>query len=48
MTSTPSLLPMYQFMHWAGVFSFYFMLFWSYVPFAVAAQELLHLNRRYP
>lgn len=32
---------------WAGLFSFWFMMFWSYLPFAMAASELHQLNKRY-
>ena len=33
--------------HWAGWVSVYFALFWHYLPFAIAAQELADLQRRY-
>lgn len=32
---------------WAGWVSLYFTLFWNYLPFALAAQELTDLHRRY-
>lgn len=32
---------------WTGQFSFWFMLFWSFFPLALAAAELHQLNKRY-
>lgn len=46
-TSTPALLPVYQFLAWARVFGFWFMLFWAYLPFAMAAYELNQMTARY-
>lgn len=40
-------LPVGLYMMWAGAVSFYFMLFWAYWPFAMAAQELSELTARY-
>jgi hypothetical protein len=47
MSDVPSLLTAQAFMAWAGVFSFYFWLFWYYVPFALAARELAMIHSRY-
>ncbi len=32
---------------WASYVGFYFLLFWNYLPFALAAQELTELTKRY-
>jgi hypothetical protein len=32
---------------WAGVVSLFFSLFWTYLPFALAAQELAEVTKRY-
>lgn len=40
-------LPLGMFLAWAGTVSFFFMLFWYYLPFALAAQELAMVEARY-
>ena len=47
MYSTPPLLTIRQFLLWAGLYGYYFLLFWTYLPFALAARELSNLHRRY-
>jgi len=40
-------LPLGMFMAWAGSVTFFFMLFWAYLPFALAARELVMVEARY-
>lgn len=40
-------LPVALYLMWAGTVSFFFMLFWAYLPFAMAAQELAVVQARY-
>lgn len=46
-TSTPPLLPVHQFLTWTQEFGFWFLLFWVYLPFAMAAYELNQMTARY-
>ena len=46
-TRGQSLLTMAMFIAWAKAITFWYILFWAYWPFALAAQELHELNRRY-
>lgn len=41
------LLTMAMFIAWARVVTFWFIVFWNYLPFALAARDLAELNRRY-
>lgn len=43
----PQMFPMWVMLTWAGQVGFWFMLFWSFLPLALAAFELNQLNQRY-
>lgn len=47
MNPTPPLLTMAMFLAWARAVTFWAILFWNYLPLALAAYELAELNRRY-
>lgn len=40
-------LPLGMFVAWAGAVTFFLMLFWAYLPFALAARELAVVEARY-
>lgn len=40
-------LPLGAFLMWAGSVTFYLLLFWAYLPFALAAQGLATVEARY-
>jgi hypothetical protein len=40
-------MPLGMFLQWAGAVTFYFMLFWAYLPFAMAARDLARVEARY-
>lgn len=46
-TRPQSLLTMAMFLAWVKALTFWFILFHAYWPFALAAQDLHELNRRY-
>lgn len=40
-------LPLGMFLAWAGAVGFFFLLFWTYLPFALAAGELARVEAKY-
>jgi hypothetical protein len=41
------MLTIEMFLAWARAVTFWFIIFWNYLPFAMAARDLAELNRRY-
>lgn len=46
-TNLPALLSPHALLTWIGWFSFFFYLFWNYLPFALAAKDLTAMTKKY-
>lgn len=47
MTNIPQMFPIGLLLELAGQFAMWFLLFWAYLPFALAALELSELTKRF-